>query len=137
MTFNGEVWDHNGPRTLTNVVTAYCCPRGYLLTNETVLNGLGQCETELDLLPKEYVCPISSEQYLMFYMPTLESTVRWKLRNAFLVHYFNKMRTGVNSQDGSKDVIVMAEEQPLYGLMKDNCPVCEEEILRSMIGGQY
>ena len=63
VTFDGNDWDHNGPRMLTNVAASLCNAGGFLAKGRGVLEGLSGCPEMFRVLRKEEVCPIPSEHY--------------------------------------------------------------------------
>lgn len=54
----------------------------------------------------------------------------------FVIHYFNRMRTGIY-EDPEGDPILVQQDQPLYKLMEKFCPQTVWKRLQYQIGKPY
>ena len=72
----------------------------------------------------------------MFYDPTKMFEVIVNVGSNFVIHYFNRMRTGIY-EDAPGAPILVQKDQPLYKLMQRFCKETVWKKLQYQVGEPY
>eukprot|EP00094_Tigriopus_californicus_P001481 TCALIF_01436-PA protein Name:"Similar to A4GNT Alpha-1,4-N-acetylglucosaminyltransferase (Homo sapiens)" AED:0.10 eAED:0.14 QI:50/0.5/0/1/0/0.33/3/0/315 len=128
--FQPEHWAYNGPDLVTRVAKIYCPAHGGTASENSV-DGMWSWKCgDIQILNRTNAYAIDYRDFRNLFNTSHSTEIEAAISNSFAMHYWNKMI----SWHGR---VTLRDDQPLYKIFRQNCPVTEEFYLRPLLNQRF